>query len=129
AVARPLPAPLPIAPTRRRTADAGLLLVGGARDARAGAGLGRVADARGGATLRARALEPVRRAGVVRPVAPLLDVAGACRRAADVGLLHVGGAGGVGAAAGLGGVTGAGRRATLRPRALEPVRRTRVVRP
>src|SRR5439155_143524 len=101
---------LHVARTRRRTADARLLLVGGARGTRAGAGLGRVADARGGATLRARALEPVRRTGVVRPVAPLLDVAGACRRAAEVGrLLRVGGTLPARARAELRHVAGAGR--------------------
>src|SRR5439155_26588419 len=127
-VVRPVAALLDVAWTRRRTADAGLLLVGGARGTRAGAGLGRVTDARSRATLRARALEPVRRPRVMRPVAPFLDVAWACCRAADVGLLHVGGACSVRAGAGLAGIADAHGGTADHAGRLEGVRRTVVVR-
>src|SRR5439155_58283 len=114
----------------RRTADVGRLLhVGGTGGVGAGAGLRRVAHTGGRTALGAGSLEAVGRAGVVRPVAPLVDVARARRRPADVGrLLHVGGAGGTRAGAGLRRVTDAGRRATLDARGLEAVDRTRIVR-
>src|SRR5439155_669979 len=114
---------------RGGAAHLGLLGVGGTAGVGARARLRRVADARGGATLGPRGLEAVGRAGVVRPVAPLVDVARAGRRPADVGrLLHVRGAGGVGAGARLRRIADAGGGATLGARGLEPIRRARVVR-
>src|SRR5439155_605178 len=149
-VVRPVAPLVDVARARRRPADVGRLLhVGGTGGVGAGARLRRVADARGGATLGPRGLEAVGRAGVVRPVAPLVDVARAGRRPADVGrLLHVRGAGGggagarlrriahaggggtrdVGARAGLRRVTHAGGRPADRAGGLEAVRGAGVVR-
>src|SRR5439155_235695 len=127
-IARPVATLLHVARAGRRAADVRLLHVGGAGGVGAGAGLRRVADAGRCPTLGARGLEPVRRAGVVCAVAPLVDVARAGRLAADVRLLHVGGAGGVGAGAGLCRVADTGRCPTLGARGLEPVRRAGVVR-
>src|SRR5207253_2007419 len=72
--------------------------------------------------------EPVRRTRVMRPVAPFLDVAWARCRAADVGLLRVGGAGGVRAGAGLAGIADARGGTTDHAGRLEGVRGTVVVR-
>src|SRR5206468_1711931 len=129
-VVRPVARLLGVARARRRPADVGRLLhVGGTGGVGAGARLRRVADARGGATLGPRGLEAVGRAGVVRPVAPLVDVARAGRRPADVGrLLHVRGAGGVGAGARLRRIADAGGGATLGAGGLEAIRGARVVR-
>src|SRR5439155_524575 len=91
-----------VARARRRPADVGLLQVRGAGSGRAGAGLRGVADAGGRATLGPGGLEAVGRARVVGAVAALVGITGARRRAADVGLLLVRGAGGGGAGAGLG---------------------------
>src|SRR5437870_3856792 len=127
-IARPVATLLHVARAGRRTAHVGRLLrVGGAGGVGAGAGLRRVAHPGRCPTLGARGLEPVRRAAVVRAVAPLLDVAQARCRAADVCLLRVGGAGGVGAGAGLRRVAHPGRCPTLGARSLEPVRRAGVV--
>src|SRR5439155_80197 len=128
-IARPVATLLHVARAGRRAADVRLLHVGGAGGVGAGAGLRRVADAGRCPTLGARGLEPVRRAGVVCAVAPLVDVARAGRLAADVRLLHVGGAGGVGARAGLRRVTHAGGRPADRAGGLEAVRGAGVVRP
>src|SRR5439155_1519067 len=129
-IARPVATLLHVARAGRRAADVGRLLrVGGGGGVGAGAGLRRVAHAGRCPTLGARGLEPVRRAGVVRAVAPLVDVARTRCRAADVRLLHVGGAGGVGAGAGLRRVAHAGRCPTLGAGGLEAIRRAGVVRP
>src|SRR5439155_297063 len=129
AVVRAVAPLLDVAQARCRAADVCLLRVGGAGGVGAGAGLRRVAHPGRCPTLGARSLEPVRRAGVVCAVAPLVDVARAGRLAADVRLLHVGGAGGVGAGAGLRRVADAGRCPTLGARGLETVRGAGVVRP
>src|SRR5439155_345461 len=110
-------------------AAAGLLRVGGAGGARAGAGLASIADARGGTADHAGRLEGVRGTVVVRAVAAFVGVARSRRGPADVGLLDVGGAGGVGASAGLDRVADAGSRATLGAGGLEAVRRAGGTRP
>src|SRR5205823_593363 len=90
-VVRAVAALVDVARTRCRTADVRVLLhVGGTRDVGARAGLRRVTHAGGRPADRAGGLEAVRGAGVVRPVAALLGVPRTGRRAADVGLLHVG---------------------------------------
>ena len=112
-----------------RAADIRPLGVGGTGGSGAGAGLGDVADPRGCAALDARGLEGVDRTRIVRPVAPLLDIARTCRGTAEVALLlHVGRAGQAGAVAGLGDVTGAAGSPAHRARGLETVGRTGVVR-
>src|SRR5206468_12902618 len=115
--------------TGRRAADVGLLHVGRARAAGTGAELRRVADAGRGATHGAAGLEAIDGARVVRPVAPLLQVARTGGQAADAGSLRVGRARRPGAGAELGRVTGAGRRTAGGGRGLEAVRRAVVVRP
>src|SRR5439155_9779094 len=119
-----------VARAGRLAADVRLLHVGGAGGVGAGAGLCRVADTGRCPTLGARGLEPVRRAGVVRGIASLVDVARAGRQTADVRvLLHVGGTRDVGARAGLRRVTPAGDRPADRAGGLETVRGAGVVRP
>src|SRR5439155_1425731 len=110
-------------------AAAGLLRVGGAGGARAGAGLASIADARGGTADHAGRLEGVRGTVVVRAVAAFVGVARSRRGPADVGLLDVGGAGGVGASAGLDPVADARSRATLGAGGLQAVRRAGGTRP
>src|SRR5437773_1906860 len=110
-------------------ADIRPLRIDGARRARPRAELGHVANARRVPTRRARREERVRRAGIVRAVAALGDVARARRGPAHVGLLHVHRARGVRAGAGLGNVADATGRAALGSRRLQTIRRARIVRP
>src|SRR5439155_232868 len=110
-------------------ADIRPLRIDGARRARPRAELGHVANARRVPTRRARREERVRRAGVVRAVAALGDVARLCCRTAHVRFLDVGRTRNVGAGAGLGRVASAGRDTTHGARRLEHVRRAVIVRP
>src|SRR5207237_8277017 len=118
------------APARARPAHLPVLLhVGGTRDVGARAGLRRVTHAGGRPADRAGGLEAVRGAGVVRPVAALLGVARTGRRAADVGLLHVGRARAARTGAGLRRGADAGRGATHGAAGLAALGRARGVRP
>src|SRR5207244_3024943 len=92
--------------------------------ARAGAALGQVAHAGGGAALRRRGLEAVRGAVVGDAVTALCDVAVARGGAADGRALRIGGAGRARAGAALGQVADTGGGATRDGCRLEPVRRT-----
>src|SRR5437016_5055670 len=79
--------------------------------------------------MRSSQAASVDRTRIVRPVAPLLDIARTCRGTAEVALLlHVGRAGQAGAVAGLGDVTDAAGSPAHRARGLETVGRTGVVR-
>src|SRR5439155_995149 len=114
---------------RGGAAHLGLLGVGRTAGARSRAQLGHVADAGRIAARDGRRLEGVGRAGIVRPVTTLLDIARTGRRTADVGrLLHVRRTGRVGAGAGLRRVAETRGGATRGARGLEPIRRARVVR-
>src|SRR5207249_1205333 len=110
-----------------RAAHVRFLDVGRTLNVGAGAGLGRVASAGRDTTHGARRLEHVRRAVIVRPIAALDDVARTGGRAADVGLLRVGRAGGGRAGAEIRRVAHADRRATHGGGGLEGIGGARVV--
>src|SRR5439155_36210 len=128
-VAHPVTALRHVARARRRAADGRALRVRGTGGTRAGAGLGHVAGAGGGATLHARELEDVGRAVVAHPVAALGDVARPRRGTTHRRALPVRGTRGARAGAGLGHVAGTGGRATLHARRLEGVGRAVVAHP
>src|SRR5205823_3283793 len=113
-----------VAVAGRGTANRRALHVGGARDARAGAVLGEVAEAGGAAALHGGRLQDIGGAVVAGAVAALGDVAVAGRGAADGRALHVGRTGRARAGAVFGQVARAGGGAALDGRRLEPVRRT-----
>src|SRR5439155_410220 len=116
-VAHPVAALGDVARPRRGTTHRRALPVRGTLGARAGAGLGHVAGAGGGATLHARELEGVGRAVVAHPVAALGDVARPRRGTTHRRALPVRGTLGARAGAGLGHVAGTGGRAADRPAA------------